>query len=101
LNNPRSIFFADYFGGIIGMRSYPFFALGGNTTAFGVLSMNTPIDSDMDVQLGRFHIDKVYARLFAEAGAGWNADLGYNGALRKGIGAELRVNTTSHYILPN
>lgn len=101
LNQPESLFFADYFGGITGLRSYPFFALGGNTTAFSVLSLITPIDSDMDFQFGRYHIDKIYARFFAETGAGWGADLGYNGALRSGIGAELRVNMTGQYIFPS
>jgi|AntRauMFilla1563_2_1112583.scaffolds.fasta_scaffold00768_4 WD40 repeat protein len=101
LNDPESLFFADYFGGITGLRSYPFFALGGNSTAFSVLSLITPIDSDMDFQLGRYHVDKIYARFFAETGAGWGADLGYNGALRTGVGAELRVNMTGQYIFPS
>lgn len=101
LNDPESLFFADYFGGITGIRSYPFFALGGNTTAFSVLSVLTPLKDNMDLHLGRYHIDKVFARFFAEFGSGWGANLGYNGALRKGLGAELRVNTTGQYILPN
>ncbi|MFV1884681.1 MAG: hypothetical protein ACMZ7B_09350 [Balneola sp.] len=108
-NSPDDAFFSDYIGGFLGMRSYPFFAIAGNTTAFTSLSWFTPIVKDMNTQIGPYTFDKLYARFFFEAGNGWypggatdrNPDLLDSGKkLKKGIGAELRLASSGYYLFP-
>lgn len=108
-NKPQDAFFTDYVGGFLGMRSYPFFAIGGNTTAFTSLSWFTPIFKNMNTQIGPYTFDKLYARFFFETGNGWYPngaatpesgllDSGKN--LKSGIGAELRLASSGYYLFP-
>tara|TARA_R110000868_G_scaffold383578_13_gene650807 strand:+ start:25438 stop:28812 length:3375 start_codon:yes stop_codon:yes gene_type:complete len=108
-NKPNDSFFTDYVGGFLGMRSYPFFAIGGNTTAFTSLSWFTPIFKDLNKQVGPYTFDKLYARFFFETGNGWypkgatsnNPDLLDSGKnLKTGIGAELRLASSGYYLFP-
>lgn len=108
-NKPKDAFFTDFVGGFLGMRSYPFFAIGGNTTAFSSLSWFTPIFKDINTQIGPYTFDKLYARFFFELGNGWypngaannNPNLLYSGPrLKKGIGAELRLASSGYYLFP-
>jgi len=100
LRKPLDDFYLNYYGGLTGMRSYPFFALGGYQTAYSTLSWNFPIVKRIDRQLNRFTFDKVYARLFAEAGQGWGNPLSPTKALKTGVGGELRFGLVSNYMLP-
>ncbi len=100
LNNPDDSFYTDYFGGFTGMRSYPYFALGGNTTAFGQLSYIFPLATGISKQFGRYTFDKLFLRLFTEAGKGWDNPLQDDTSLRSGIGAELRFSFNSYYLFP-
>jgi len=99
-NNPEDIFYLDYAGGFPNMRSYPFFAIGGNTTAFTQLSFTTPIFKNIDKQVGRYTLDKMFLRLFAETGNGWNGDLDIGNNLKTGIGSELRFAFNGYYLFP-
>lgn len=94
-------FFLDYIGGFIGMRSYPFFALGGNTTAYAQLNYYTPLITHIYRQYNRLTLDNVYLRLFAEAGNGWGGPLNIDNSIKKGVGAEVRVSMNSYYFFPS
>jgi hypothetical protein len=100
LNPNDEYFFLDYIGGFPGMRSYPFFALGGNTTWFGSLSWNIPIKTGLNRQVRQFTVDKIFARVFAETGNGWNSPLDTGNRLKSGIGTELRVSLNNSYLFP-
>ncbi|MCH8567287.1 MAG: hypothetical protein LAT67_03445 [Balneolales bacterium] len=100
-DNPDEYFFLDYIGGFDGMRSYPFFALGGNRTAFGQVSFYQPLFTNINRQSGRFTLDKVFARFFAETGNGWGGPLDIGDNLKTGIGAELRIAVNSYYLFPS
>ncbi len=99
-NNPDDSFYSDYVGGFMGMRSYPYFALGGNTTGFTSLSWFTPIFRDINTQTGPFIIDKVFARFFFETGNGWRSPYETGNNLKSGVGAELRVALNGYYLFP-
>ncbi len=99
-NKPNDYFFQDYIGGYSGMRSYPYFAVGGNTTAYATLGYNIPLITGIDEQMGRYTLDKIYGRLFMEAGNGWNGPLAIGNDLKTGIGAELRISMSSSYLFP-
>jgi len=98
---PDEYFYLDYIGGMIGMRSYPYFALGGNTTAFSTLSWFVPLKTGIYRQQGRLTLDKVFLRLFAEAGNAWGGPLNIGSDIKTGVGAELRVGMNSYYFFPS
>jgi hypothetical protein len=100
LNKPADTFYLDYIGGFTGMRSYPFFAIGGTTTAFTQLSYTFPLVTDINKQAGRHTLDKVFLKIFAEAGNGWNNSLSSTKLIKSGIGTELRFAFNSYYLFP-
>ncbi|HKJ33076.1 MAG TPA: hypothetical protein VKA34_14665 [Balneolales bacterium] len=100
-NNPSDYFFLDYIGGLSGMRSYPYFGLGGITTAYTELSYNMPLITHIDKQYGRFTLDKIYSRFFVEAGNGWGGPLNIGKNIKTGVGAELRVSLDTNYLFPS
>jgi WD40 repeat protein len=100
LNRPDEFFYLDYTGGLTGMRSYPFFAIGGQTTAFGRISYITPLFEGINRQAGAYTLDKVFARLFLETGNGWGGPLNIGNNLKTGAGAELRFAFNNYYLFP-
>ena len=94
-------FFLDYIGGLPGMRSYSFFALGGNTTFFTQLNYHQPLFERIFYQAGRFTVDKLFMRIFAETGNGWGGPLDVGNNLKSGVGAELRLSMSSYYLFPS
>ncbi|MEO1021701.1 MAG: hypothetical protein AAFW89_04095, partial [Bacteroidota bacterium] len=108
-NNPGDFFFLDYVGGFLGMRSYPFFAIGGTTTGFASLSYFLPLYRNINKQVGPYSLDKLYARFFFETGNGWylndplpgeNDRLEIGNDLKSGIGTELRFSLNGYYLFP-
>jgi len=99
-NSPDDSFYTDYVGGFLGMRSYPYFALGGSSTAFTSLSWFAPIYRGINKQAGPYTFDKVFARFFFEAGNGWRSPYDTGNNLKSGIGAELRVAMNGYYLFP-
>lgn len=100
LNSPSDFFYLDYMGGLAGMRSYPYFAIGGQTTAFMTGSLIFPVLTGIFTQAGANTIDKVFLRLFAETGNGWGGPLNIGNSLKSGAGAELRFAFSRNYIFP-
>jgi len=100
LNDQDDSFYLDYIGGFTGMRSYPFFALGGTTTAFGQFSYIFPLVTEMNNQFGKYTLDKLFLRVFAEAGNTWNSPLHQSRSLKTGIGSEVRFAFDSYYLFP-
>ena len=82
------------------MNSYPFFALGGRTTAFIRASIITPLIQNINKQIGAYTLDKVFLNTFAEAGNAWNTTLNIGDNLKTGLGAELRFAFNSYYLFP-
>jgi hypothetical protein len=100
LNQPKDSFYLDYIGGFTGMRSYPYFAIGGSTTAITQLSYTFPVLRNINQQVGRYSLDKLYLRLFGEAGNGWGGPLNIGKDIKTGLGAELRFAFNSYYLFP-
>jgi len=100
LNRPDDFFYLDYAGGLSGMRSYPYFALGGQRTLFGRASVLMPLFTDINSQFRAYTIDKIYAHFYYETGNGWGGPLNIGNQLKHGIGTELRLSLNSSYIFP-
>jgi len=100
LNQPEDYFYLDYIGGLTGLRSYPFFAVGGQRTAFLRASYLTPIFQSINKQVGPYTVDKIFAHFYAETGNGWGGPLSIGNQLKTGLGTELRFAFNSHYLFP-
>jgi hypothetical protein len=100
LNRPDNHFYLDYTGGLTGLRSYPFFAIGGQRTAFLRSSFISPIWNGIDRQAGVYTLDKLFLHLYTEAGNGWGGPLDIGDNLKFGLGAELRFAFNNSYLFP-
>lgn len=100
LNSPEDFFYLDYAGGLSGMRSYPYFALGGQRTLYTRASVLFPLFLDINSQFRAYTIDKIFAHIYYETGNGWGGPLNIGNQLKHGIGAELRLSLNSSYIFP-
>ena len=93
-------FYNDYVGGLVGARGYPFYAMGGNETLWLQAAYQFPIFPDLSTQVLFAYLDKLYGRVYADGAVAWSGDWpGFN-ALRKDVGAELRLGMGSFYLLP-
>lgn len=100
VNRPDDYFYLDYTGGLAGIRSYPFFAIGGQTTFFMTGSVITPLFTNIYRQAGSNTLDKIFARFYAETGNGWGGPLDIGNNLKTGAGAELRIAFNRNYLFP-
>ncbi len=100
LGEPVDDFFDDYVGGLIGARGYPFYALGGNETLWAQLSYHLPLLPRIRKQFLFLYLDKIYARLYADAAYAWSGSAPSLSDARRDVGAELRVGVGSFYLLP-
>jgi Tol biopolymer transport system component len=100
LGSPVDDFFDDYVGGLIGARGYPFYALGGNETLWLQLSYHLPLLPRIRRQFLFLYIDKVYARIYADAAYAWSGSFPSLSDSRRDVGAELRLGLGSFYLLP-
>ena len=89
-------FYNDYVGGLTGVRGYPFYALGGTEMVWMQTAWLFPLWPDIKRQVGPVYFDKAFARIYADAAMVRPASR----ALRKDIGAELRLQMGSYYLLP-
>jgi hypothetical protein len=93
-------FFNDYVGGLIGARGYPFYALGGNETLWLQAAYHVPLLPDLRRQVLFAYFDKLYGRIYADAALAWSGGWPGLGALRRDVGAELRLGVGSFYLFP-
>jgi hypothetical protein len=93
-------FFDFYAGGLVGMKGYPYYSLGGNEMAMVGVNYRFPILQNIDIRLFQLYFDKLYASVYADAGNAWS-DYGIRAAdMRKDIGIELRLEAFSYYSYP-
>lgn len=100
LNNPEDYFYQDYTGGMTGLRSYPYFSVGGQRTFFLRTTLLHPVFRQINHQMGHYTIDKIYALFYFETGNGWGGPLNIGNKLKNGIGTELRFSFNSSYLFP-
>ncbi|MCX8056500.1 MAG: biopolymer transporter Tol [Ignavibacteria bacterium] len=93
-------FFDFYLGGLIGMKSYPFYAISGNEIFHLNVNYRFPIWEEIDKRLYHLYIDKVYGSIYFDYGNAWEGKQVKLKNFKKGVGAELRVQMNSFYIFP-
>ncbi|MEI7485677.1 MAG: biopolymer transporter Tol, partial [Ignavibacteriota bacterium] len=93
-------FFDFYLGGLIGMRSYPFYAISGKSLAWFNLTYRFPLFKDIDYRFGILYLDKIFLSVNAEIGNAWNESMPGPDKFKKGAGAEIRFKMNSFYMFP-
>jgi hypothetical protein len=92
-------FFDFYAGGLIGMRGYPFYAIGGNKLLTLNVAYRYPLFRDVNKQLLQFYLSDVYLSAYGDIGNCWNGGL-VGTRFRKDLGSELRMSGFSFYSFP-
>jgi hypothetical protein len=92
-------FFDFYAGGLIGMKGYPFYALGGNEIATLNVAYRYPILDGIDIRFLQFYFDKLYGEFHLDYGNAWNG-LPNARDFKRDVGFELRLEAFSWYGYP-
>jgi outer membrane protein assembly factor BamA len=93
-------FFDFYAGGLIGMKGYPFYALGGNEIAVVGLEYRFPLVHNIDARLLQIYFDKLYASVYGNIGNAWTGTVPPLKQFVTDAGLELRLETFSWYAYP-
>jgi hypothetical protein len=100
LNAEVDDFFNFYVGGLMGIQGYPFYSLGGNEYAAVNLTYRFPIWEGMNFRLLQIQFERLYGSIFSDYGDAWTTAFPGLDAMKKSIGAELRLETFSFYAYP-
>ncbi|MGA7159640.1 MAG: biopolymer transporter Tol [Bacteroidota bacterium] len=92
-------FFDFYAGGMVGMKGYPFYALGGNRMAIANATYRFPLWDNIDFRLPPLYFDKLYASVQSDFGNAWNGNPAV-ASFKKDAGFELRLESYSFYAYP-
>jgi sugar lactone lactonase YvrE len=93
-------FFDFYAGGLIGMKGYPFYAIGGNELAAVGLDYRFPLIDNIDVRFLPLYFDKLYASVYADLGNAWTGTSPSLKDFKKDLGVQLRLESFSFYSYP-
>jgi Tol biopolymer transport system component len=93
-------FFDFYAGGFIGMRGYPFYALGGNDIAVLSAAYRFPLCTTLNFRILQLYFTKLYGSVFADIGDAWTGKPAQIGDWKRDAGFELRLEAFSFYQYP-
>jgi hypothetical protein len=93
-------FFDYYAGGFVGMRGYPFYAIGGNKVVTLNATYRFPIASQLDFRILQIYFSKLYASVFYDIGNAWPRESASDNFWKQDAGFELRLETFSFYAYP-
>ncbi|MCX6150132.1 MAG: biopolymer transporter Tol [Ignavibacteriales bacterium] len=93
-------FFDYYLGGLIGMKSYPFYSINGNRVGWLNLTYRFPLFKNIDYKFGMFYLDKIFLSVYGDLGNAWNEKMPSLNTFKKGAGAEVRFKLNSFYLFP-
>lgn len=93
-------FFDFYVGGLIGMKGYPYYGVGGNRFALVNLTYRFPLWEDIDTRVLQLYFDKLYLAFYGDYGDAWSGNAERLKDFKKDAGVELRLETYSFYAYP-
>ncbi len=100
LGPPVDEFFDYYAGGLVGMKGYPFYALGGNELGVAGVNYRFPILKNIDTRFLQMYFDKLYASVFADIGNAWTGSLPTLRQFKTDVGFDIRLEAFSWYSYP-
>ncbi len=93
-------FFDYYAGGVLGMKGYPFYALGGNTIGTASFVYRFPLATKLDFRVLQFYFTKLYGSVFYDMGDAWTGNVPPLKDWKKDAGFEFRLESFSFYAYP-
>jgi hypothetical protein len=93
-------FFNYYAGGFLGMRGYPFYAIGGNRMFTINATYRFPIKTEINLRFFQFYFKKLYGSFFYDFGNAWYGKIPSFNDWKRDIGFELRLEAFSYYVYP-
>jgi Tol biopolymer transport system component len=93
-------FFDFYASGMLGMKGYPFYALGGNEMAVAGLEYRFPLVGNLDWRVFHLYFDKLYASVYGDIGNAWTGSLPRLRQFKTDAGMEIRLEAFSWYAYP-
>ncbi len=93
-------FFDDYAGGVLGMKGYPFYALGGNTIGTASLIYRFPLATKLNFRFLQFYFTKLYGSVFCDLGNAWTGSVPPFKDWKTDAGFEFRLESFSFYAYP-
>ncbi|MBI4535159.1 MAG: PD40 domain-containing protein [Ignavibacteriae bacterium] len=93
-------FFDFYAGGLIGMKGYPFYSIGGNELAVAGLAYRFPLIDNIDIRILQFYFDKLYMSVYGDIGNAWSGKTPILRKFKTDAGVELRLESFSWYAYP-
>ncbi len=100
IENTVDSFFDFYAGGLIGMKGYPFYSIGGNELAVFGLEYRFPLVDNIDVRFLQFYFDKLYMSVYGDWGNAWSGKKPTTKDFKSDVGVELRLESFSWYAYP-
>ena len=93
-------FYNYYASGLIGMKGYPFYALGGGRMATLNIAYRFPLFSNIDTRISPLYFDKLYFSVYGDIGNAWEERRTKLSDFKKDAGFELRLQAFTSYAFP-
>lgn len=93
-------FFYLFAGGLLGMKGYSYFSLGGRKKLITSLTYRFPLWNKIDWQFFNIYFNKLYFGVFYDYGNAWDKDEIDLLEFKRDIGFQLRLETFSNYLFP-
>ncbi len=100
IDRPVDDFFWLYAGGLIGMKGYSYYSLGGTKKLIGTLTYRFPLFNNIDWQLFTIYLDKLYFGVFYDYGYAWDKNELNFKDFKRDLGFQFRLDTFSNFLFP-
>ena len=100
IDRPVDDFFYLFAGGLVGMKGYSYFSIGGTKKLIGTATYRFPLINHMDLQLFNIYFNKLYLGVFYDYGNAWSFNNVKIDDFKRDIGFQLRLDTYSNYLFP-
>jgi Tol biopolymer transport system component len=93
-------FFHFFAGGLIGLKGYSFYSVGGSKMAIGTLTYRMPLIRNMNFQIFNWYLDKIYLGALYQFGDAWESKDPTFSGFKSDVGVQVRLETFSWYMFP-
>jgi len=100
IDQPVDDFFFLWGGGLVGMKGYSYFSMGGTNKLITTFTYRMPIFNHINWQVFNFYFNKLYFGVFFDYGNAWVGNGIIPQDFKRDIGFQLRLDAFSNYLFP-
>jgi Tol biopolymer transport system component len=100
IDEPVDDFFFLWGGGLVGMKGYSYFSMGGTNKLITTFTYRMPLIDHINWQLFNIYFDKLYLGVFYDYGNAWVGNGIYPDDFKQDVGIQLRLDAFSNYLFP-